>query len=127
MRDANASTVVMPHVETVKAIENIEEIASVKHVDAVIVGPYDLSISLGAPGQFDQPKSWCVVEKVTKACKKNGIAAGMTVGSFEEGRRWIEKGMTCIECSSDRDILFNGAKAIVRQFGDYLKDVGKQT
>lgn len=72
MKACNRETMIIPQCETVEALECIEEIAALDGVDGIFVGPYDLSISMGIPGQFDNPILISAIKRVQKACKNAG-------------------------------------------------------
>lgn len=66
-------------IEHIRAVENIDEILSQKRLDAIMVGPYDLSGSMGLTGEFDNPDFQAVMDLITAACKKRGVAMGSHV------------------------------------------------
>lgn len=68
----NTQTLVIPQCETVGALEHIEEIVALEGVDGIFIGPYDLSISMEIPGQFDHPDFLAALERVQKACRDGG-------------------------------------------------------
>ena len=68
---ANRETLLIPQCETVEALESIEEITAIDGVDGIFVGPFDLSIAMGIPQQFDHPDFTAALERVITACKKN--------------------------------------------------------
>lgn len=72
MAHFNRETLLIPQCETLGALEQIEEIAATEGVDGIFVGPFDLSIAMGIPGQFDDPRFQTAVERVRTACKANG-------------------------------------------------------
>ncbi len=69
-------SVVIVQVEHIKAVENLEAILSVDGVDAFIVGPYDISASLGVPGQFDHPDVVAALNEIQKISKQLNAVAG---------------------------------------------------
>lgn len=71
--------VVIALIEHVKAVENFESIMRVDGVDAFIIGPYDLSGSLGCPGEFDNPKVKEALEEIYAKAKKHGYLMGQHV------------------------------------------------
>lgn len=73
---ANASTIVVAHIEGSNGIKNIDDIARVKGLDVLFVGPYDLSQSLGKPGRVDDPEVVEGIKRGVAASKKNGIVCG---------------------------------------------------
>lgn len=76
-------SIVIVQIEHVKAVENLKEILSVKGVDAFIVGPYDLSGSLGIPGDFDNEKMILYMEKIRKSAQKIGLPYGYHIVSSD--------------------------------------------
>ncbi len=71
MKHSNETVFVIAQIETGKAVENVEEIAAVDGIDCLLVGPADLSCSLGFPGDAMNPKEVEAIAKVAAACKKN--------------------------------------------------------
>ena len=69
-------SIVIIQVEHIKAVENLEEILTVPGVDGFIIGPYDLSGSLGVPGQFEHPEVVKALEQVKKVAAETGALAG---------------------------------------------------
>ena len=79
---ANDDLIVMPMIETAEAVKNIDEILSVPGVDAVYVGPSDLSLTMGCKPRLDQtdPPVVEAQQKIVEACKRHGVAAGIHNG-----------------------------------------------
>lgn len=75
-RDEAQAPLIAAQVETAAAIENLEGILRVKGLDAVIVGPYDLSASMGLTAQFDHPRFLEALVRINQACKAAGVAFG---------------------------------------------------
>lgn len=91
-------TVVIVQIEHKTAVANLEEILSVKGVDAFLIGPYDLSMSLGIPGDFSHPLMVATLKRVTEVGKKLGKTCGIHIvepdqkalkDRFAEGYRLI--------------------------------------
>ncbi len=78
LREANQATSIIVQAEHVDAVENIEEICAVEGIDAVLVGPYDLSASLNKTGQLDHPDVRKAINHVRDVC----LARGMRLGFF---------------------------------------------
>ena len=70
MKKEDPQTVVLALIEHREAIENLEEILSVQGLDGTLIGPYDLSASLGYPGQFEKPIVRKAVERYEKVCRR---------------------------------------------------------
>jgi 2-dehydro-3-deoxyglucarate aldolase len=95
---AYKESLVIVQIEHIKAVENLEEILNVKGVDAFIVGPYDMSGSLGHPGDFKQPKMMDALTKVMEVSERLRMPAGFHVvppdvdlllGKIKEGYRFL--------------------------------------
>ena len=74
--DWNNSSIFMIQVESIEAVEKIDEILDFDEIDGVMIGPYDISGSLGVPGQLDHPKVIEASKKVIEACEKYGKSCG---------------------------------------------------
>lgn len=99
--DANARIALLVMVEGAEGLENADDISRVSEIDAVFVGPVDLSAALGFPGQPEHPK---VVEAVTELFARfaaNGVASSVFAPTVEAGKRWLDKGGRLIALSAD--------------------------
>ena len=100
---ANEDIVVMPMIETAQAVSNIDDILSVPGVDAVYVGPSDLSLTMGCKPRLDQTDP-PVVEaqlKIVAACKRHGVAAGIHNATAAYALKMIEAGYQFVTLASD--------------------------
>lgn len=73
------SAVVIVQVEHINAVNNLEDIFSVEGVDGYIIGPYDLSGSLGIPGQFDHPDFMAAMDRISTVAKEMKMTGGIHV------------------------------------------------
>ena len=112
MEHMNREQMVVLQIETVRALEARDELLSVPHIDAVMVGPVDLSISLGVPGEFEHPKMLAAVEKIVESCRAHGVAPGAQARSIALAERWKSMGMLFVGCSSEIGMLYEAAKGI---------------
>lgn len=115
MEHSNAETMVVLQIETVRAVEARDELLSVPHIDAVMVGPVDLSISLGVPGEFEHPKMLEAVEKIFDSCRKHGVAPGAQARNAALAKRWKEMGALFLGCSSEVQMMYERAKEVASQ------------
>jgi 2-dehydro-3-deoxyglucarate aldolase/4-hydroxy-2-oxoheptanedioate aldolase len=111
----NANTMVVMQIETKRALDMREELLAVPGVDAVMVGPADLSISLGVPGEFQHPKMVQAMEAIRDTCIRRGIAPGTQTRTPALARFWKERGMRFLGCSNDIGMLFERASELVAQ------------
>jgi 4-hydroxy-2-oxoheptanedioate aldolase len=92
IKQANAETLVIIHIETMEAVENISDIIAVDGVDVIFIGPTDLSHSLGVPGQLDDPNVQAAIDHVVDVVKGAAPALGTFVGSAAAARSWVDRG-----------------------------------
>ena len=113
MRSANEDTAVIVQAEHRDAVANIHDIVKVNGVDGVLIGPYDLSASLGRPGAVDHPEVRDAITRVKNACKEAQIPIGIFGINAEAVRPYIEDGFTMIVAGVDSVLLANAATALV--------------
>ena len=107
---ANENTLLIPQCETVEAVNEIEKIVGIDGVDGIFIGPYDLSVSMDIPRQFDHPEFTASIERVLKACKEAGKYA-FTIGiTPEDARQKFKQGFDGV-LTSDISLLISGAIA----------------
>ncbi len=115
---ANREVMLILQIERAQAVENIHDLLSVPGVDAALIGPNDLSLSLGVPGEVEHPRVTTAIERVLEACRQAGIVAGLHTSDPKTLRYWMERGMRLIMCSSDVHMLYAGASQIVHNLRD---------
>jgi 2-keto-3-deoxy-L-rhamnonate aldolase RhmA len=110
LKTANDELLVIVQIETQQAVENLDDIMSVKGIDACYIGPFDLSLSLGFDSpKWDNPRYLEAFDKVLAAGKKWGKPTGMF--AVEENIDWaIKKGFTLNTVGSADAFLMRGAK-----------------
>ncbi|MGE4354077.1 MAG: HpcH/HpaI aldolase/citrate lyase family protein [Oscillospiraceae bacterium] len=110
MAEQNSRVIAIAQIETKDGVANAEEIASVEGIDALLIGPNDLSIALGIAGDLMNPIELEAISKVAAACKKCHKAFGLHAGPalLEKFKDDINLAM----CSTDTDVLTNGFKGI---------------
>ncbi len=114
LAEANGDLLRMVQCETAQAVENLEEIAAIPEIDLIFVGPYDLSLSLGVPGDIFNPKMVHAVDRIIEVCKKQGKRIGIFTSTPEETKKRVGQGFTFIACSMDTMIFSAATKNLVR-------------
>jgi 2-keto-3-deoxy-L-rhamnonate aldolase RhmA len=109
----NANTMVVLQIETQTALDRIDELLSVRNIDAVMIGPADLSVSLGVAGQFEHPKLVEAIEKIRDACNRHGIAPGLHMRSLKLIQYWRDHGLRFLSCNSEIGFLLDKATETV--------------
>jgi 2-keto-3-deoxy-L-rhamnonate aldolase RhmA len=113
--DANQRTAVIVQAEHVDAVRNIESIVRVEGIDAVLIGPYDLSASLGRLGQVDHPDVVQAIDRVTEVCLQTGVRLGIFGVSVEAVKPYVAKGYTLIVAGVDTLLLGQAASGLLAQ------------
>lgn len=109
----NDNVLVVLQIETVRAVEAREEILAVAGIDAVMIGPADLSISLGVPGEFQHPKMVEAMEAIRDTCIRRGVVPGTQTRTLSLAKFWKERGMRFLGCSSETAMIMDRAHEIV--------------
>jgi len=112
LNEWNSNSVYIAQIESITAVENIESILGNVDLDGVMIGPYDMSGSLGVPGQTQHPKMLEAEKMVIEACKSAGKSCGTQLADFSQANIDIalSKGYTFIIASSDLFILNSWAE-----------------
>ena len=113
IENANESMLLVAHIETRAAYENIDEIVSTPGVDMVYVGPYDFSISMGQPGDYDHPDVAQGLQRVLDACLEHKVPFGTTASGPEAAVRWIDRGAQFFEVVDELSLIARGAAETV--------------
>lgn len=115
LAEANARTTLFAQIETREGVHNAEALAAIDGVDCLWVGHFDLSASLGIPGQFDHKDFADAIETVIRACKKHNKSAGRLVPTVEQGIDFYGQGFDFICYSGDVWALYGAVKDGVEQ------------
>ncbi|MBA7554260.1 2-keto-3-deoxy-L-rhamnonate aldolase [subsurface metagenome] len=113
LREANRKTLLIVQIEGKKGVENLDEILQVKGLDTIFVGPYDLSQSLGVPGEIDHPKVVEKIKQVVGKVRKAGLSLGIYVDDVETAKKWIDLGVQFIALLVDAVIFFRACQSLV--------------
>ena len=114
MATANDDTAVIVQAEHRDAVEHIRDIVRVDGVDGVLIGPYDLSASLGRPGAVDHPEVKGAIERVREACAEAGLPIGIFGVTAEAVQPYIDQGFTLIVVGVDTMMMANAAAAALK-------------
>jgi 2-keto-3-deoxy-L-rhamnonate aldolase RhmA len=117
MAEANESTIILLQIESREAVSRIDEIAAVQRTDVLLIGPFDLSVTLDVPGQFDHPDFVAAVREVVRAGREHGVASGIHAPAVEQCRFWRDEGMTFLACGSEAGMIRSGLARAREEFG----------
>ncbi len=109
-RRANRETMLVVHIETIEAVDAVEEFVAVDGVDVLFIGPTDLSHSLGHPGETSHPDVVTAMNRVAEVVVASDKTLGLFAATDEIAREWIERGARYIATGTDA-FLGRGMKA----------------
>lgn len=121
----NAAQVLIVNIESVPAVEALDDILSVDELDAVLVGPHDLSCSLGIPEQYDHPRFREAVETIFRQARRRGKGAGIHMiypAGFEQEILWARQEANLILHSAD---LIAVKETLAREFAHIKTALGE--
>ncbi len=115
VQHANDTIVTFAMIETAEALDNLDDILSVEGLDAIYIGPSDLSLALGCRPTFDdlEPKAFEAVEHILARAKAHGVVAGIHNGTPEAALKRIAKGFQFVTISSDARLMADGAQQVI--------------
>jgi 4-hydroxy-2-oxoheptanedioate aldolase len=93
---SNEQIMVIPQFEDAALLDRFEEMIAQPGVDAVVIGPRDLSLNMGFPDGPNHPEVQEMIDRVVAICRKTGVAAGITAGSRLDAANQVARGMTMI-------------------------------
>jgi 2-dehydro-3-deoxyglucarate aldolase/4-hydroxy-2-oxoheptanedioate aldolase len=110
---ANGQVFVSVQIETLEAIQAIDEIAATPGLDSLVIGPWDISSSLGLLGEIRHPKVLATIETVVEKARGAGLAVGAGMGADPDyARLLIERGVQWLQVGGDCDYLVSSADQI---------------
>jgi len=119
-QQANDTIVAFAMIETTQALDNLDSILSVEGLDAIYIGPSDLSLALGCRPVFDDvdPKAAQAMDHILERAKAHGVKAGVHNGVPEVARARVAKGFDFVTVSSDARLMVAGAQAMLAKMRD---------
>lgn len=111
---ANEALLIL-QVEGRQALNELDGILAVKGLDILFIGPYDLSQSLGVPGQVSHPSVIAVIKDITEQAKKAGTVTGIFCDTVEAVVLWRSLGIQYLSCSVDVGIFTEACRDIVNK------------
>jgi 4-hydroxy-2-oxoheptanedioate aldolase len=109
-RKTNAGTLVFAQIESSEGLINCAEMATVEGLTGLLLGPGDLSMDLGIPGQNDHPKITSAAERIASACRQQKILAGVITGNFPLIEKCLTEGMQMVSWNSEAGMVLHAAK-----------------
>ncbi|MCB0471902.1 MAG: hypothetical protein KDC69_09260 [Flavobacteriaceae bacterium] len=121
MNWANDELLTVVQIESKEGVDNIEGIVSTKGVDAIMIGPADLSQDMGIPGQLQHPELEKAFRNVISACNKHGVAPGIHLADMELVNKWVSEGMRFVTYSYDIKFFKEANQSALKDLHHNLK------
>ena len=114
---ANDTIVRFAMIETAQALDNLDAILSVEGLDAIYIGPSDLSLALGCKPQFDdvEPKVAQAIDHIVARAKAHGVVAGIHNGRSDVAKARIARGFRFVTVSSDARLIAAGSQQVLAE------------
>ena len=109
---SDAQTVLLAQIEDAAALGQLDAIAATPGVDALFIGPSDLSLSLGFA--IDGPEMTRAIAQIATAARQAGKAAGLFVSQPQHIARWAGQGINLFVCGSDQSLLLSAARQMMQ-------------
>ncbi len=101
MQTANSEGLLIAQIETATGVRNVDEIAAVDGIDVLWIGHFDLTNSLGIPGQFDHPQFTEAVTRVLSACQQHNKVPGFMASDIAGGKKLLDQGFRILAYGGD--------------------------
>jgi len=120
MQTHNYETMLIFQIETAESLDELDEILSVDGVDAVLVGPNDLSIALGVAGDWDAYAMQSAFKRVVETCNAHNVVPGIHVSNTQQTIQYAQMGFRLLSANSETGFLSTGANDHVKAVKDHL-------
>jgi 2-keto-3-deoxy-L-rhamnonate aldolase RhmA len=115
VQNGNDRVAVVLQIEHIDAVARIHEILDVADVDAIVIGPYDLSASMGHPGQFTHPDVAKVIAALADACNQRQMPWGAFAPNVASAKEQLARGGTLLAVATDTMYVWRGAQAVLSE------------
>ncbi len=122
---ANSSLLVIAMIETKEALENLDDIIGTEGIDAIFIGPSDLSLSLGYPAQFNNEDPYIMetIEHIVKTTKKHGKYIGLYNTDLDYALKMVKLGFDYVTVSNDSSYIAQTAYEITSKFKNKISGI----
>lgn len=107
---ANRELMTIVQIESEEGVNNIEKILSVGNIDAIMIGPADMTDDMGIPGQIHHPRVETAFREIIRACNKYGVAPGVHLNNMDDVKKWAAEGMRFLTYSYDSKFFKDASK-----------------
>ena len=110
---ADDQTLVITQIEHIQAAENLDAILATPGIDAILIGPNDLSGSMGLLGQVSDPRVLAVIDQIIARGRAAGLPVGLAGSTPEAASDWLAKGLSWLTIAGDWHVLHATARAAI--------------
>jgi len=114
-RIADENACVICQIEGVEGVRNLDSILAVKEIDGIFIGPYDLSTSMGIPGQVEDPSVIAKMEDIVSRSRAQGKFVGTYCQDQERAARWRQAGLQFLAVGVDTAVLYTAFSEMVKE------------
>jgi len=126
IKNADSGIWVMLMIEHVDAVNNLDEILKIPGIDSLVIGPHDLSGSIGILGQIEDEKVIDLAKTIIKKAKSADITVGVSVAyNIDDVKKWIDRGVDFIELSGDLNFITSSSVNCINSVNNLLKSIKK--
>jgi 4-hydroxy-2-oxoheptanedioate aldolase len=120
-QSANRNIMTIGIIEDKEGADNVEQIASVSHLDAIVPGPFDLSVSLGYSGDYTNPRVQEEMERIMSACQRHSKPVIGLAWDLQSAKDLIRNSVTTLIFDEDVSLLYNACRKIVESVNIELR------
>jgi 2-dehydro-3-deoxyglucarate aldolase/4-hydroxy-2-oxoheptanedioate aldolase len=123
IESANREQLLIAQIETARGLENVEAIAAVEGIDVLWVGHFDLTNSLGIPGQFSHPTFLQAIGRVVEVCRAHGKIPGFLASDVANGKALLDLGYRILAYGGDLWIYQQALRQGIAALGEFRERV----
>jgi len=113
IREANAELLLVMQIETRAGLDNLDAILSTPGLDVAFLGPFDLSTSLGIPGELSHPRLLEAARAFLRGCTRHGVTPGIWAASLADAAMWMRQGVRFLTYSADFVMVLEHSKQVL--------------
>lgn len=118
--EANRETALLVQIEGIEGVRNLDAIVRTPGLDGIFIGPYDLSQSMGIPGQVQHPELRAHMHRIVDACHENGLFVGTFAATLDEVSYWLNAGIRYFWCATDVGLFAREARRVAESLADVV-------
>lgn len=120
-RLANETVMVIAQIEHIEAAKNLDEILAVPGLTSILIGPNDLSGSMGHMGEPRHPEVLAVIDRIIQTARKTDVFVGIAIGDdADQLNEWVDKGVQWLSMGNDCSLLLKAAQQTASQVRDHF-------